>query len=40
MRPPWELFEGNVRRVFDTKWAYLTVANGQRRLVVEPFPPQ
>jgi hypothetical protein len=37
---PGEQFEGNVRRIFDKKWACVTGAEWNRRLVVEPLPPR
>jgi WD40 repeat protein len=36
---PQPTFQGDVRRVFGTKWARTTGAEGDRQLVVQPFPP-
>jgi hypothetical protein len=36
---PQPTFEGDIRRTFGTRWASITGAAGDRKLVVEPFPP-
>jgi hypothetical protein len=36
---PEPSFQGDVRRVFGSKWARITGAEGARHLTLQPFPP-